>query len=379
MVTGAVAACLVAVVALFMLVNSMSNRYDGILTGTVQAGQDARAMQVAFKKQVQEWKDILLRGSDPADLQKYTQQFKAQEATVQDLAARLDTQVTDPNISAEIQKFRDQHSALGGKYQSAYDAFIASKGSDYKAADAAVKGQDRAPTDLIDKIVADLHAQQLRLVADQERQVRQEQVIIVVVGAALIAGLLTGLHFASRGIVRPVVRATSVLSEVAAGNLTVSMDGTYDGEFNAIKESINTAVDDLNTGLARVVAGADRISETSRFVETVGDQLIHSAQVTRASLDAIEQAVRRIDPTVGPPSLAYQLGEVRRALAAMASISDRNVRTAEDARRSTDELRANSDNLQRVVAAYKLKPAPAAERWVTGPIRAIAAVGAKAP
>jgi methyl-accepting chemotaxis protein len=377
MVTGAVAACVVAIVALLTLIGSVSQEYDGILTGTVQASQDARTMQVAFKKQVQEWKDILLRGSDPADLQKYTQQFTDQEKVVRDLAVTLSSEVTDPVISSKIRQFRDEHSALSVKYRNAHEAFVASRGIDFKAADTAVKGQDRAPTDLIDKIVADLHTQQVGLIAAEKRRVGQEQVIVVVIGAALIAALLTGLHFASRGIVRPVVRATSVLGEVAAGNLTVSMTGRYDGEFETIKESINTAVEDLNSGLNRVVAGADRIAETSRFVDAVADQLIHSAQITRVSLDAIEQAVRGIDTAGGPTNLAYQIAEVRRALGAMAAIADRNVRTAQDARRATDELRVNSDNLQRVVGAYKLKPT-AAPSWATGHSGPLTAIGAAA-
>ncbi|MCW2638159.1 MAG: methyl-accepting chemotaxis sensory transducer, partial [Dactylosporangium sp.] len=145
MVSGTVAACVVAIVALFTLVNSVSHQYEAILTGTVQQSQDARAMQVAFKKQVQEWKDILLRGYDPADLQKYSQQFTSQEKAVQDLATKLDDTVTDPTISGEIRQFRDQHSALNAKYHNAHDAFVASKGTDFKTADAAVKGQDRAP------------------------------------------------------------------------------------------------------------------------------------------------------------------------------------------------------------------------------------------
>jgi methyl-accepting chemotaxis protein len=356
MVTGAVTACVVAIVALFVLVSSVSHQYDAILAGAVQQGQDARAMEVAFKEQVQEWKDILLRGHDPAELKKYSQQFSAQEKVVGDLASKLNDQVSDAEIGSEIGQFRDQHSALSAKYHNAYDAFVASKGTDVKAADAAVKGQDRVPTDLIDKIVSDLHAEQLRLVADQKQQIRDEQLIVVAIGAALILAVLTGLYFASRGIVRPVRRATAVLGEVAAGNLTVSMVGRYDDEFDAIKESINTAVDDLNTGLTRIAAGADRIAETSRFVETVGDQLIQSAHITRVSLNVIEQAVRGIDTVGGPANLARQIAEVRHALGGMATITDRNLRAAEDARRATHELRVNSDNLQRVVATYQLKP-----------------------
>jgi methyl-accepting chemotaxis protein len=359
MVGGAVAACVVAIGVLFALLSSVSQQYEGILAGSVQDSRDARVMQVAFKKQVQEWKDILLRGYNPSDLQKYSRQFGDQEKVVQNLAAGLEQRVTDPAVTDEIRQFRDRHAQLSARYHDAYDAFVASKGTDVKAADAAVKGQDRAPTDLIDKIVSDLHAQEARLIADQKRQIGNDQVIVVVVGAVLILGILAGLHVTSRGIVGPVRTATAVLGEVAGGNLTVSMAGAYDGEFDAIKESINTAVEDLNSGLTRVVAGADRIAETSRFVESVGDQLIQSAQITRVSLDVIERTVRdiEVDTGHGPADLARQVNELRHALRTMAAVTNRNLRAAEDATRATSELRLNSDNLQQVVAAYKLRPA----------------------
>ena len=56
--------------------------YEGGLAGQVRAQDQARVVQVDFKKQVQEWKDVLLRGHTPEDLAKYTKQFHEKETAV---------------------------------------------------------------------------------------------------------------------------------------------------------------------------------------------------------------------------------------------------------------------------------------------------------
>jgi hypothetical protein len=50
----------------------------------------ASATLVAFKLQVQEWKDTLLRGKDPQKLDHYWSAFQTREQTVDELAAKLE-------------------------------------------------------------------------------------------------------------------------------------------------------------------------------------------------------------------------------------------------------------------------------------------------
>ena len=46
-------------------------------------------IQVSFKKQVQEWKNILLRGSDYEQYQKYSKGFHGEETFVREEATKL--------------------------------------------------------------------------------------------------------------------------------------------------------------------------------------------------------------------------------------------------------------------------------------------------
>jgi hypothetical protein len=90
--------------------------------------------------------------------------------------------------------------------------------------------------------------------------------------------------------------------------------------------------------------------------------------------------VRSIDTVGGPMHLARQIGEVRYALDAMATVTQRNLRAAQDAGRATYELRLNSDRLQQVVAAYKLKPTadPSSATRGHSPVPEVAGVAGRA-
>ena len=131
--------------------------YDALLENPVREADLARVAQVDFKKQVQEWKDILLRGHNPEDLAKYQKQFHEKETKVREEALALSHEIQDGEAKRLLVEFHAAHIALSAKYQAASDAYV--QGAfDFKAADKIVRGQDRTPTDLFDKVVSRLDA-----------------------------------------------------------------------------------------------------------------------------------------------------------------------------------------------------------------------------
>ena len=66
-----------------------------------------------FKKQVQEWKNVLLRGSDPAQNKKYWDKFQAQQISTQAKVDELIAGLTDfPDQLAEAQAFKAAHQTM---------------------------------------------------------------------------------------------------------------------------------------------------------------------------------------------------------------------------------------------------------------------------
>src|SRR5262245_44856240 len=95
-----------ASIYLLLTLTSTSAKYDALLSQNEVQHQDrARVMQVTFKKQVQEWKNLLLRGEKYEDFKKYQESFKTEEALVRKQATELAKDVKDADAKQQIDGF----------------------------------------------------------------------------------------------------------------------------------------------------------------------------------------------------------------------------------------------------------------------------------
>ncbi|HLY09114.1 MAG TPA: ATP-binding protein [Planctomycetota bacterium] len=113
-----------------------------------------RTVQVTFKKQVQEWKNILLRGHDAGDLETYRTLFLQRESDVARDTERLLQDTPEVGVRSLLVQFLAQHRTLGGDYRGSLEAFLRTK--DAQASDRLVRSIDRSPTDLLDQAVGEL-------------------------------------------------------------------------------------------------------------------------------------------------------------------------------------------------------------------------------
>ena len=219
-------------------------------------GREIQGLALAFKTQVQEWKNTLLRGKDPKALDKHWQAFLATEGQAQEASRRLTALLPAGEARAAVDKFGLAHQAMGKGYRQAFEAFKAAA-HDPAAGDIAVRGMDREPSKLLDEaarvVQVENAAQAAQAVADSRRTAVGSLVLMLLVSGA---GMVGAALF-SRAVIRPVAQAVAVARAVAAGDLSRTITVQGDGEV----AQLLAALREMQTGLAQVVGSVRQNSD----------------------------------------------------------------------------------------------------------------------
>jgi len=290
-----------------------SASYESTLRDLQERGQQedaARVMQVTFKKQVQEWKDTLLRGYNPEDLAKYSGQFHAAADKANEIASALRTSVTNPEAHGLIEAFLQSHGAMRDKYESALQVFTKAKGTNVHEVDKLVKGQDRAATDLIDQVVDVLVKRADTVVASEKEAVARKIWVVSLAVLAAFAAIGVAVGFTIRKISGDLRNAVADLNETAgqvagaAAQISSSSQSLAQGaseqaasleETSASSEEIN-AMARRNSENSRVAAGLMTQSQ-QKFVETNQslDLTVAAMSEIKAQSDKISKIIKVID------------------------------------------------------------------------------------
>jgi len=284
---------------------AIGTAYTAIIQGEIAQAQQVRVLQVNFKKQVQAWKDILLRGKDDAALSKYETEFHSLAAQVQADSAAMLPLVKDAKARAGLEEFRRQHELLRGEYEAALAGYRSSR--DFAQADAAVKGKDRPPTNTLDQVVERLTQLSETVPAEEAARLHREQTMLI----AVISLLWLALGFWSVAFARSLglrlERCVHFVRVIADGDLTApAPEGGRADELGLLVEAMNHMRDQLKSVVAEIqsVAGAlahgagDVSNSASRIAAAAFDQRSQASQVA-AALEQMIASVREVSQHCG--------------------------------------------------------------------------------
>ncbi|MBY0241851.1 MAG: HAMP domain-containing protein [Burkholderiaceae bacterium] len=283
-----------------------------------QAVDIARSSQVDFKIQVQEWKNILLRGHDAASFDKYSQAFTKTGKEVDSELGKLKVLLARLNLSTPlVDEALRTHEELNANYLKALKQYDGANPESYKIVDGLVKGMDRAPTAKIDEIVAYIGKQAVReekdMAAETEATYRSAvlwQVSMLVL--AILAGSVL-MVWLIRGITRPLAQAIDIARTVADGDLRCDMEASRRDEIGDLlralrrmSDNLARIVGDVRHGTQAIAAASTQIASGNVDLSSRTDAQASSLEQTAASMTELTSTVRQNHDNAGQ---AQQLAE----------------------------------------------------------------------
>ncbi|MBV8380740.1 MAG: HAMP domain-containing protein [Paucibacter sp.] len=259
--------------------------------------QQVAEMLIAFKTQVQEWKDTLLRGKDPAKLDKYWGNFQARERDVDAIAEKLEGTLGDGEAKELVRQFVEAHRTMGERYRAGLDAFK-SAGFESAAGDAAVAGMDRAPAELLLKARAKIEegvAASVTVAEASSRNARMLSTVLMV--AAALAGVLGGVLF-GRALVRPLAEAVVVAEAVASGDLSQDVRVNRADELGQMLLALQHMNDSLLKMVGNVRDAADCIATGSSQIAVGNADLSQRTEDQASNLQKTAASMEQLTATV---------------------------------------------------------------------------------
>ena len=321
----------------------------------------ARQAQSDFKTQVQEWKDMLLRGHDPEKLTGYRAGFEKAEGQVH--ADLLELKVLLPQVGLDstlADKATAEHAIMGERYRAAIGRFKTSEATSYRVVDQLVQGMDRpmatALGDLAKLVIA-------RNLAEREHQVTELDSLRRRAGWIQLWTLLAGLALALvivrsslQGVLDPLDALRQALERMGAGDLRDRLDQHRKDEFGRMGASFNQSMSRF-AGLFRT------LQDTSGQVASQSTELsVTAAEMNRATAEIAQfSEIQRRDSELTASAMTEFAASIQEVAVNVRSTQEQTSSMQRDAEvgagegeASVEAMRAIREANQKMVQAVKV-------------------------
>ncbi len=295
---GSLLLTVIIALACFSFLSGGIQNYRGLLNGPLQESQLVDQANLEFKSQVQEWKNVLLRGKDPAAQDKYWGQFEEQERKVQKILSDLIAETGDDvGLKTQVEKLRTEHQALGASYRKGKAAFVAAD-ADPTAGDKAVQGIDRATSDQMGVLVTQLHerskSQSQAISASAERTVWLGTAVLL--GASVLIALLS-LWLVNRNLITPIKSLIEHIGRLSQGNFGQRVDTSRRDELGNLAVAANTLRDFLADTFTRLQRSTSELDSASGELNAIATLMAQGTAEQFSRTDQVATAMHEMSAT----------------------------------------------------------------------------------
>jgi methyl-accepting chemotaxis protein len=278
-----------------------------------------------YKEQVQDWKNILIRGHDQTGYDRYLSNFKKKQDTIrseiESAKKAFEAADMDPAPLTSVEK---SHREVYEKYLTALTAFKVGKEDTTSIVDRSVRGIDQPVAEALDKLSEKVEAHvEEGAVKEREKTVaayNESRLVAIVSITIAVLLLFLSAHLFRRAILTPLNRAVSLAQAVAAGDLSTRIVIDRHDEFG----SLLTALQEMNDSLTRIVeevrSGGEAITSAAQQVSTGNTDLSQRTEEQASMLEETASNMEELTATVRQNSdNALRANEVTRKASEIAA------------------------------------------------------------
>jgi methyl-accepting chemotaxis protein len=270
----------------------------------MEASASAAEAETDFYQQVKEFKNILLRGHESKDHDRYLANYQKRNELVRKHFAELRQDLAVLKLpTATLDEARTLHESLQRDFAEALRAFQVGRQETTQAADMLVRGKDRPMEEKLERLVKELGDAvkdvRQRTAAEEAAQSRVVIATLLGLAAAVIAiAIAVGIQV-TRGVTRPIGQAVAAAERVARGDLTVRVDAPEGGgEAGALLRALAGMTESLRTLVGEVDSGARTVAETSGQIAQGNTDLSQRTEEQAATLEETASSMEELTTTV---------------------------------------------------------------------------------
>jgi methyl-accepting chemotaxis protein len=291
----------------FGSLNDSLHRHATVVQGYNDKESEAAETSIAFKVQVQEWKNTLLRGKDPKDLDKHWKAFAQQEEATTKAARKLQDGLPAGEAKDLASKFIAAHGRMGEAYRKGFAAFEASA-HDPVVGDKAVHGIDREPIKLLDELGERVSKDRVAIMAGEAASAKRALTIsLVLMAIVFIASIGAGVVLARR-ISRAIGSAVGAAEAVAAGDLSTRIDSKGDDEIAQLMGALDRMQNSLGALVTSVRGNAESVASASSQISQGNNDLSGRTEEQASALEQTSASMKQLSSTVHQNAASAEQG-----------------------------------------------------------------------
>lgn len=277
---------------------------DKVHTGIDSLSDQANAL-VAFKVQIQEFKNVLIRGHNPEAMAKYSKAFVTEGEKVQaKLAAAIAiAKKTDDGTADKLEQLAQAHRTMTAAYMEGIKAFDPTDTETYKKIDAMVKGKDRDVQAGMSKLMDDKEREEKTNIDEQITQshsmYQRTRTIMIVAIIAMVGAMATFLIGMQRQIARQVTAIQTTMASISSNlDLTLRAPDQHADELSATGRSLNGLLKEFQSVIGGMKEDASQLNGSSQALSTSITQLDASVNMQSEATSSMAAAMEEMSVSI---------------------------------------------------------------------------------